>query len=110
MAPTANILLKLRLVPRKSDPLLELAAFWEIPYMFIALVAFAYLYILYFGFFYVSSGLFGHTQPSPLLVLQLEANVKSRVESAEYLLFRSKLTLAISWDFYQLTISACYLL
>lgn len=50
----ANLLLKPYLPPRKAGPLLEWDAFKELPYVFFALGGFLNLYLLYFGFFYVS--------------------------------------------------------
>jgi MFS family permease len=50
----ANLLLKPYLPPRKAGPLLEWGAFKELPYVFFALGGFLNLYLLYFGFFYVS--------------------------------------------------------
>lgn len=53
----ANLLLKPYLPPRKSGPLLEWDAFKELPYCLFALGGFLNLYLLYFGFFYVSAPL-----------------------------------------------------
>lgn len=53
MAVVANVLLKPRLPPRKSGPLLELSAFSELPYLLFSMAAFVYFYALYFVFFYV---------------------------------------------------------
>lgn len=53
MAVIANLLLKPRLPPRKSGPLLELKAFSELPYLLFSMAAFVYFYALYFVFFYV---------------------------------------------------------
>ncbi|KAL6910961.1 major facilitator superfamily domain-containing protein [Trichoderma evansii] len=55
MAIIANVLLKPRLPPRKSGPLLELKAFSELPYLLFSMAAFVYFYALYFVFFYINS-------------------------------------------------------
>lgn len=53
MAVVANLLLKPRLPPRKSGPLLELKAFSELPYLLFSMASFVYFYALYFVVFYV---------------------------------------------------------
>ncbi|PNP48314.1 hypothetical protein TGAMA5MH_00597 [Trichoderma gamsii] len=55
MAVVANVLLKPRLPPRKTGPLLELKAFSELPYLLFSMAAFVYFYALYFVFFYINS-------------------------------------------------------
>lgn len=54
VAVIANVLLRPRLPPRRSGPLLEWEAFREGPYILFALGVFLYFMALYFGFFYVS--------------------------------------------------------
>ncbi|KAL0944132.1 MFS monocarboxylate transporter [Colletotrichum truncatum] len=51
----ANVLLRPRLPPRKSGPLVEWAAFREGPYILFALGVFLYFMALYFGFFYINT-------------------------------------------------------
>lgn len=51
----ANLLLRPYLPPRKTGPLIEWAAFKELPYVLFTLGAFLNFYALYFGFFYVSA-------------------------------------------------------
>lgn len=54
IAVIANALIRPRLPPRKSGPLIEWSACTELPYVLFALGGFLNLYTLYFGFFYVS--------------------------------------------------------
>lgn len=55
MAGIATLLMKPYLLPRKSGPLLEQAAFRELPYILFTVGGFLNFYTLYFGFFYVST-------------------------------------------------------
>lgn len=55
VSTVAILLLKPRLKPRKSGPLVEWDAFKEGPYLLYSLGAFLFFWALYFGFFYVSS-------------------------------------------------------
>ncbi|KAF6815819.1 MFS monocarboxylate transporter [Colletotrichum sojae] len=55
VATIANVLLRPRLPPRRSGPLLEWAAFREGPYILFALGVFLYFMALYFGFFYINT-------------------------------------------------------
>ncbi|TDZ51605.1 Aspyridones efflux protein apdF [Colletotrichum trifolii] len=55
VAILANILLRPRLPPRRSGPLVEWAAFREGPYILFALGVFLYFLALYFGFFYINT-------------------------------------------------------
>lgn len=50
----SNLLLRPYLPPRKSGPLLEWDAFKELPYVLFTFGGFLNLYVLFFGFFYVS--------------------------------------------------------
>jgi len=50
----ANLLLRPRLSPRRSGPLVEWGAFTEQPYVLFAAGGFFLFWALYFGFFYVS--------------------------------------------------------
>lgn len=54
IAVIANLLLRPRLAPRRTGPLVEWTAFRELPYVLFLLGAFLYFYALYFSFFYVS--------------------------------------------------------
>lgn len=54
-----NVLLRTRLPPRKSGPLVEWAAFKEPSYLFFILGVFLLYWTLYFVFFYVSASLAG---------------------------------------------------
>lgn len=49
-----NLLLRPRLPPRKSGPIMEWAAFREPPYVLFSIGMFLIFWALYFGFFYVS--------------------------------------------------------
>jgi MFS transporter, MCT family, solute carrier family 16 (monocarboxylic acid transporters), member 3 len=53
-AITILILIKPRMPPRRSGPLIEWAAFKEPTYTFFAIGVFLVYWALYFGFFYVS--------------------------------------------------------
>ncbi|KAL0938176.1 MFS monocarboxylate transporter [Colletotrichum truncatum] len=50
-----NLLLKPRLAPRKSGPLIEWSAFKEPTYVLFSCGCFFYFWALYFGFFYINS-------------------------------------------------------
>lgn len=52
---TALLLLKPRIAPRKSGPIVEWSAFRELPYVLFALGSFLNFYAMYFAFFYVSA-------------------------------------------------------
>jgi len=54
IAIVALLILKPRLKPRRSGPLVEWDAFTELPYILYTLGAFLFFWALYFGFFYVS--------------------------------------------------------
>ncbi|KOS19620.1 Riboflavin transporter MCH5 [Escovopsis weberi] len=54
-AVIANLLLKPRLAPRKTGPLIEWGAFRELPYLFFSVGSFFYYYALYFALFYINS-------------------------------------------------------
>ena len=53
----AVLMLKPRLKPRKTGPIIEWDAFREGPYLLFLFGAFLFFWALYFGFFYVSSAL-----------------------------------------------------
>ncbi|KAK6219651.1 major facilitator superfamily transporter [Colletotrichum tabaci] len=55
VATIANVLLRPRLPPRKSGPLVEWTAFREGPYILFTLGVFFYFMALYFGFFYINT-------------------------------------------------------
>ncbi|OBR12152.1 Major facilitator superfamily transporter [Colletotrichum higginsianum IMI 349063] len=55
VATIANMLLRPRLPPRKSGPLVEWTAFREGPYILFTLGVFFYFMALYFGFFYINT-------------------------------------------------------
>ena len=55
----ANVLLRPRLPPRRSGPLVEWAALKEPAYVLFTAGSFLLFWVLYFGFFYVSNLLFG---------------------------------------------------
>ncbi|KAK2000366.1 major facilitator superfamily transporter [Colletotrichum falcatum] len=55
VATMANALLRPRLPPRRSGPLVEWSAFREGPYILFTLGAFCYFMALYFGFFYINT-------------------------------------------------------
>lgn len=54
MALVANLLLKPRVFPSKSGPLVDLIAFKEVPYLLFTIGVCLYFMALYFSFFYVS--------------------------------------------------------
>ncbi|KAK3325696.1 major facilitator superfamily domain-containing protein [Apodospora peruviana] len=55
IAVAAMLLLKPRLKPRRSGPLVEWTAFKEVPYVLYTLGAFLFFWALYFGFFYINA-------------------------------------------------------
>ena len=50
-----NLLLQPRLAPRVSGPLVEWAAFRELPYVLFAIGCFLFFWVLYFCFFYINT-------------------------------------------------------
>ncbi|KAK4122431.1 MFS general substrate transporter [Parathielavia appendiculata] len=55
MSAVAILILRPRLTPRKSGPLVEWDAFREGPYLLYILGAFLFFWALYFGFFYINA-------------------------------------------------------
>jgi MFS transporter, MCT family, solute carrier family 16 (monocarboxylic acid transporters), member 3 len=55
LSVAAVLMIRPRLLPRTSGPLIEWEAFRELPYVLYALGAFLFFWALYFGFFFVGS-------------------------------------------------------
>ncbi len=59
-ATTALLIIRPKLKPRKSGPMVEWSAFTEIPYLVYSIAAFMFFWAMYFGFFYVSAHSHSH--------------------------------------------------
>ena len=54
VAIAINLLLRMRIPPRRSGPLVEWRAFTELPYIFFVVGFFLIYWAVYFAFYYVS--------------------------------------------------------